>query len=198
MAFDAPLSKIIAVPPIRGGAWKVVALAIAITAWGGNHFTPLLLLYREAEGYTAEQVDLFLAFYIVGLIPGFLLAGPLSDRHGRKKLMYLALIIGAVASVVLGLGATSIPLLTIGRLLSGVSVAIAMVVGSSWVKELSTVPYDLKAKPSTGARRSSLALTIGLGVGAGISGVLAQWGPAPTRLPYALQILLSIVAIIAL
>jgi MFS family permease len=41
-------------------------------------------------------------------------------------------------------------------------------------------------------------LTAGLGIGAGVSGVLAQWGPLPTLVPYALQILLSVVAVVFL
>ena len=65
-----------------------------MVAWGGNHFSPLLLLYREVERYTAVQVDLFFAFYILGLVPGFLLTGPLSDRLGRRPLVVAALALG--------------------------------------------------------------------------------------------------------
>ena len=57
-----------------------------MAAWGGNHFSPLLLMYRQVDGYTAVQVNLFFAFYILGLIPGFLVAGPFSDEQGRKRL----------------------------------------------------------------------------------------------------------------
>jgi hypothetical protein len=72
-----------------------------------------------------------------------------------------------------------------------------MVVGTSWVKELSAPPHD--AVPATvGARRASLTLTAGFALGAGVSGVLAQWGPAPTLLPYAVQVLLSAVALVPL
>jgi hypothetical protein len=195
---NAPLTAPVSLPNPRPGAWKLVAPAIAIAAWGGNHFTPLLLLYRQVEGYSAVEVDLFLAFYIVGVIPGLLLAGPLSDRHGRKKLMFVALILGTIGSVVLGLGAASVPLLEIGRFFSGASVAVAMVVGSSWIKELSSAPYDPDVRASTGARRASLTLTVGFGAGAGVSGLLAQWGPLPTLLPYALQILLTIAAVVVL
>jgi MFS family permease len=195
---NASLTAPVLLPKPRPGAWKLVAPAIAIAAWGGNHFTPLLLLYRQVEGYTAVEVDLLLASYIVGVIPGLLLAGPLSDRHGRKKLMFVALILGMIGSVILGLGAASVPILEIGRLFSGASVAVAMVVGSSWIKELSSAPYSPGVRASTAARRASLTLTVGFGAGAGVSGLMAQWGPLPTLLPYALQILLTIVAIIVL
>jgi hypothetical protein len=157
-------------------------------AYGGNQFSPLLLLYRQQEGYTQVQVDLLFAAYIVGIIPGFLICGPLSDRFGRKPVLLVGTALGLVASVVLGLGAASIPLLTVGRLVSGVSVAAAMVVGSSWIKELS-----LRSPAPVAARRASLTLTAGFGLGPAISGVIAQWGPAPTELPYAIHVLLTVV-----
>ncbi len=67
--------------------WLLVAAATAMLAWGGNHFTPLLLMYRQVDGYSSVEVDLFLAFYILGLVPGFLVGGPLADRYGRKRVM---------------------------------------------------------------------------------------------------------------
>ena len=161
-----------------------------MAAWGGNHYSPLLLMYREIDGYSAVQVNLFFAFYILGLIPGFLVAGPFSDEHGRKKLVTVALVLGIIGSIILGLGGASPIAMCLGRLVSGVSVAVAMVVGTSWIKELSQ--YD--ADPPTRARRASLTLTAGFGLGAGVSGALAQWGPAPTLLPYAVQIALSLAA----
>ncbi len=64
-----------------------------------------------------------------------------------------------------------------------------MVVGSSWVKELSTdVPGPVAA------RRASLTLTAGFGLGPLVSGLLAQLAPAPTVLPYVVHIVLTVAA----
>jgi MFS family permease len=167
--------------------WLLVAAATAMLAWGGNHFTPLLLMYRQVDGYSSVEVDLFLAFYILGLVPGFLVGGPLADRYGRKRVMTVGIGTGVVGSIVLAAGASSPYWLCAGRLIIGVSVAVAMVAGTSWIEELSQEPYESGAGTS-GARRGSLALTAGFGIGAGVSGVLAQWAPAPTVLPYVLQI----------
>ncbi|GAA5191132.1 MFS transporter [Rugosimonospora acidiphila] len=176
------------------GAWRLPAPAILLAAWGGNHFSPLLLMYRQLDGYSSVQVNLFFACYVLGLIPGFLLAGPLSDRHGRKRLVVAALALGILGSVILGTGSTHVVSMCLGRLVSGVSVAVAMVVGTSWIKELSQ--HD--AGPASRARRASLTLTAGFGLGAGVSGALAQWGPAPTLTPYLLHIALSLAALPAL
>lgn len=160
-----------------------------MVAWGGNHFSPLLLLYRQVEGYSAVQVDLFFAFYVLGLVPGFLLTGPSSDRVGRRPLVVAALALGVLGSVVLALGSASPVALCAGRFVSGLSVATAMVAGTTWVKELSAA-----AGPGVRARRAALTLTLGFGLGAAAAGALAQWGPAPTLLPYGVQVLLSVVA----
>ena len=164
-----------------------------MVAWGGNHFSPLLLLYREVERYSAVEVDLFFACYVLGLAPGFLLTGPLSDRFGRRPLVVAALALGVVGSVVLALGSASPVALSVGRLVSGVSVAAAMVAGTTWVKELSAA-----AVPGVRARRAALTLTVGFGIGAAVGGGLAQWGPAPTRLPYGVHVLLSLAAAVPL
>lgn len=81
-----------------------------------------------------------------------------------------------------------------GRLVAGLSVAVAMTVGTTWIRELSAAPHEGGAVPGRGVRRASLTLTAGLGAGAGTSGVLAQWGPCPTLVPYAVHVTLSLVA----
>lgn len=170
--------------------WLLVAPATAMLAWGGNHFTPLLLMYRQVDGYSSVEVDLFLAFYILGLVPGFLVGGPLADRGGRKRVMSAGIAMSALGSAVLAAGAASPVWLCAGRLVVGISVAVAMVAGTAWIEELSRAPWDRRAGGTSGARRASLALTAGFGIGAGVSGALAQWAPAPTVLPYAVQIAL--------
>jgi MFS family permease len=172
------------------GSWRAPAPAILAAAWGGNHFSPLLLLYRQVDGYSTVQVNLFFACYVLGLVPGFLCTGPLSDRYGRKRPVAVALALGVLGSVVLAAGSASPFWMCAGRLISGVSVAVAMVAGTAWIKELS----EHDANPATRARRASLALTAGFGVGAGVSGALAQWGPAPTLFPYAVHVVLSVAA----
>lgn len=182
----------------RVAYWFRAAPAVFVMAWGGNHFTPLLALYRDIGHYSVLSVDLFLGTYVLGLVPGLLISGPLSDRHGRKPLAIAGVTVGILASIVLAFGFHIEALMWAGRLLAGISVGVGMAVGTSWLKELSSKPWDLTADPTAGARRPSLALTLGFGLGAGISGALAQWGPLPTLLPYLVHIVLSIVALVAL
>ncbi|MGC4941836.1 MFS transporter [Kribbella sp. DT2] len=173
--------------------WLPAVFAMFCCGWGGNQFTPLLLLYRRTGGYSTVEVDLFLGTYVVGLVPGLLVAGALSDRHGRKPLMLVGTALSVVSSLFLMVGQTWA--LYGGRLLTGVAVGIAMAVGTSWVKELSQPPFDPAADVSAGARRAAMGLTLGFGLGAGVAGVLAQWGPHPTVTPYVVHVVLALAAL---
>lgn len=51
---------------------------------------------------------------------------------------------------------------------------------------------------AAGARLATLAPTAGFGIGAGVAGMLAQWGPLPETLPYLVQCLLAAAVLVAL
>jgi MFS family permease len=150
-------------------------------AWGGNEFTPLLVFYKNEYGMSGPTVDVLLFAYVLGMIPALLIGGPLSDRFGRRPLMRPAAFIAAAGSLVLAAAADGVALLTLGRVLCGIAIGLAMAVGTSWIKELSSGPYR---SPGNGAKRAAMSLTAGFGVGAGLAGVLAQWGPWPHVLSY--------------
>ena len=175
-------------------AWMAVAFAMFTIAWGGNEFTPLLVFYRHEAVFSPLFVDSLLVAYAVGIMPGLVLSGPLSDRYGRRITMLPAPIFAIIGSFLIAIGETSEIPMFIGRLSAGIAVGIAMAVGGSWVKELSQAPFDPKAKTSSGAKRAAMSLTAGFGIGAAVAGLLAQWGPLPGQIPYFLQIVLSLPA----
>lgn len=71
-------------------------------------------------------------------------------------------------------------LLSVGRLLSGIALGLAMAVGGSWVAEL-TIRSGTPA--GVGARRATMCLTAGFGVGAAVAGVMRLWARGPPSLP---------------
>lgn len=176
--------------------WMLPVPAVFLLAWGGNHFTPLLHLYETVGGYAPWQSNLLLGMYVFGLIPGLLVAAALSDRYGRRTVTLSGLVAAAVGSIILACGMSSFTVLCIGRLFAGVGVGVGMSVGSSWIKELSGRGYDPAAKITSGAQRSSLTLTLGFAIGAGVTGALAQWGPWPAQTPYLLHVLLCLLALL--
>lgn len=175
----------------RPRGWWGVAAAMFAIAWGGNEFTPLLVMYKD-NGLPVTTVDVLLFDYVLGIVPALLIGGPLSDRYGRRRLMRPAPVIAATGSLLLAFGSGSVPLLSAGRVLCGVALGLAMAVGSSWLKELSQPPYSPEATAGNGARRSAMSLTAGFALGAGIAGALAQWGPWPNTLPYLINVVLCL------
>lgn len=172
--------------------WKGAFAALFVCSWAGNQFSPLLLMYKHVEGYSTVTVNSFLGVYVVGLVPSLLLAGPLSDRFGRRRLMLLAAITAVATSAVLALGILGPVPIYVGRLLAGITVGTAMAVGSTWLKELSTGAFDPTADDGAGARRASVAFSLGSGLGAAAAGVLAQWGPWQEVLPYLAHLVVAV------
>lgn len=172
-------------------AWARAALALTVVGWGANQFAPMVLLYRDRMGVSASAAEAIFGLYAAGLVPGLLVAGPLSDRVGRRPVVTFAVLLSMVSGVVLMLGSHGLAWLSTGRVLMGVASGAAFSAGSAWVKELSA------ANPAAGAgaRRASIAMTAGFGIGPLIAGLLAQWGPAAYETPYIPQLILGAVAL---
>ncbi|WP_200919571.1 MFS transporter [Frondihabitans sp. Leaf304] len=174
------------------GPWILIWGAVFVCSWGGNQFSPLLLMYEDRQHYSSVLVNAFLGVYVLGLAPALLVAGSLSDRHGRKPVLLAGLGAALVGSSLLALGPFGPEFLLVGRLFSGATVGVAMAVGNSWIKELSQAPFDPGADRAAGARRASLAFTLGSGSGALVAGLIAQWGPIPEVLPFVIHLLVTI------
>ena len=175
------------------GAWRWPALVMFAVGYGANQFVPLLAVYRRTLGLSDAQATAIFGVYALGLIPGLLLAGPASDRYGRRPLMIGFAGLSLLATAVLITGRWGTPGLYAGRLLTGVVSGAVFSIGTAWVKELSD-----DAPPGAGARRGALALTAGFAVGPLIAGLLAQWAPEPELLPYLLHLLLATAALVLL
>jgi hypothetical protein len=171
--------------------WLPPAAILLGTGWGSNQFSPMLLTYRRELGLSTGTLEAMFGFYALGLIPGLLLAGPLSDVRGRRVVVGPAAALSLVASVVLVAGGHSVPLLFLGRLLSGASAGAVFAAGTAWLRETS-------ADRDAAARRAAVAMTLGFGLGPLVAGLLAQYAPAPTTVPYLPHIALMTVVLPAM
>ena len=91
--------------------------------------------------FSTRQADVQLTFsgYVVAYGALQLVYGPLSDRHGRKPILMLGLVVAGLASVMSAL-ATDIATLTAARVLQGAGSAASMVVSRSMVQDLFAGP----------------------------------------------------------
>ncbi len=170
--------------------WVRIALLLFCVGWGANHFVALLLVYKATLALDVAAPATLLGMYALGLVPGLLLSGPLSDRYGRPAIVFPATGLTLVASALLGAGGGSFDALLVGRFLYGIGAGAAMNPGAVWLLELST-----GTAPGAGARRATLALSAGFGFGPLLSGLLAQYAPHPTLLPYVAHLIVSSIAI---
>ncbi|MEX0834777.1 MAG: MFS transporter [Nitriliruptor sp.] len=169
------------------GLW----LTLFAVAFGTNVPTPLLLIYRDRLGMSATLLTVMFAVYAVGLVPALLVAGPLSDRRGRRALVVPFVLASALASVVLLFASRSLVALLIGRLLQGAVSGVVFSVGSAWLGEL-------VGEAGVASRRAATALSLGFALGPLSCGLLAQWAPAPTVLPYLVHLTLLALAVAGL
>jgi len=190
-------TRVIDEPTVAGRlAWLRVGVAVAAVGWGANQFAPMLLVYRARLGLSDATVQATFGFYALGLIPSLLIFGALSDRVGRRRVMLPALVASFAASAVLVAGGQVSGLLFLGRFVAGLASGAAFSSGAAWIKELSA---SLGADDRGGPRRVTVTMTAGFGAGPLIAGLLAQFAPAPTTVPYLphLVLLIAAVAVIA-
>ena len=159
-----------------------------MTGWGANHFSTLLVVYRKDLGLLPPALGILFGAYALGLVPGLVLAGRASDRRGRRAIVLPASLLAIAASVVLAFGAHGFGVLLAGRLLYGLATGSVMSPGSVWVQELSS--------PATGARRATLALSAGFGLGPLVSGLIAEFAPAPMAWPYVVHVIGMVAAFV--
>lgn len=158
-------------------------------AFGTNVPTPLLLAYRERLDFSAVTLTMLFAVYALGLVPALLVAGPASDRRGRRAVVLPFVGLSAVASVILLAASGSLLALYGGRLLQGVVSGVVFSVGSAWLAEL-------VADPGAASRRAVTAMSLGFGGGPLVSGLLGEWGPAPLAVPYLVHLALMAAALL--
>ena len=178
-------------------AWLAVAAALLGTGWGAQQFTPMLLLYGRTLGLTTGTLEAMFGVYALGLIPGLLVGGPVSDAWGRRRVVVPAAVLSLVASVLLAAGGHAVPLLFAGRLVAGVSSGAAFGAGTAWLREISRPPWGTATDPAA-ARRAAIAMTAGFALGPLVAGLLAQWAPAPAASAYLPHIALMIVVLVLL
>jgi predicted MFS family arabinose efflux permease len=160
---------------------------VGAVAWGANQFVPLLLVYRDDLGISSTTTQAIFGLYAAGLVPGLLLGGPFSDRHGRRPVLVIALLASLLASGLLLVGSEGVGWLFAGRLLAGIASGAAFSSGAAWLKELSP--------EAAGARRATVAMTTGFAASPLTAGLLAQWAPARTIVPYVPHLALATIAI---
>ncbi|WP_295502113.1 Bcr/CflA family efflux MFS transporter [Limnohabitans sp. Rim8] len=121
---------------------RLIANVLAQISFGLLAMTLCLPSMQEwGDIFSTRQADVQLTFsgYVVAYGALQLVYGPLSDRHGRKPILMLGLVVAGLASIMAALS-TDIATLTAARVLQGAGSAASMVVSRSMVQDLFSGP----------------------------------------------------------
>lgn len=134
-----------------------VVLLGALSAFGPlsiDMYLPAFPAMAESLGVTQGRIEMSLSSYFIGVSLGQLAYGPLSDRYGRKKPLYVGLLFYILASIACALAADSYQLIFF-RFLQALGGCAGMVVARAMVRDL----FDHKESAQV---YSALMLVMGL------------------------------------
>ncbi len=168
----------------------IVTITTLILLMGATIPTPLYGIYRNEFALSQISITLIYAAYSVGVVPTLFFFGPLGDAIGRKPLLILAVVISLIGTAIIGI-APGLEWLIIGRLAQGVG--IGAVLGNATA---ALVELESQGNKQRASQVASMALLGGLGLGPLIAGLMGQYLPNPTLLPYVLELILLLIVLI--
>ena len=145
---------------------------------GANLATPLYAVYAQRFHFSSLVLTAIFATYAFVLVPALMLFGRLSDRFGRRPVI-LAGLTAAAAGLALFAVADGTAWLFAARSLQGL--AVGMIGGAATAALVELDPANDRRRAALFA---GLAQAGGSALGPIAAGMLAQWAPDPTRLPY--------------
>ena len=176
----------------RDTGFGLVAYAFLVTMIGTTLPTPLYPLFEQRYSFGELMVTVIFAVYAFGVIAGLLVFGNLSDEIGRKPVLLTGLAFSAI-SAFLFVFAGSLVAIFAGRIVSGLSAGVFTGTATAMLVDL-----------APGGRRrlaSFVAVVVnlgGLGLGTLLSGLLADYARSPLRLPFIVDLVLLVPAVLGL
>ncbi|WP_445148748.1 MFS transporter [Baekduia sp. Peel2402] len=176
----------------RLGFWSVAFAFLTVMAFSTVP-SPLYGIYQQRDGFSSFTITLIYGAYAIGVVAALLLAGHVSDWHGRRRVLLPAVAISIVSTIVFLLW-RDVPGLVLARIVNGLSVGVVAATATAWLTEL-----HLVGRPGASPMRAQLIATGvnlgGLGLGPLVSGALAQWAGSPLTVPYLVFLVALVVAV---
>ncbi|MDT5184263.1 MAG: hypothetical protein QOI29_2421, partial [Mycobacterium sp.] len=172
-------------------AFALLAYAFAAIMVGTTLPTPMYALYAVHMHFAVLTTTVIYATYAGGVLFALLAFGRWSDAIGRRPVL-LAGVVFAVASAAVFLVADSVPMLLIGRVLSGLSAG--LFTGTATAAVIEAAPPNWRTRAAAVATVANMG---GLGIGPLLAGLLVQYAPAPLHLSFIVHIVLAVLAGIA-
>jgi MFS family permease len=176
---------------IRAYGSALLTYAFAAIMVGTTLPTPMYALYAQKMHFAVFTTTVIFATYAAGVLAALLAFGRLSDAVGRRPVL-LGGAVFALASAAVFLVADDVPMLLVGRLLSGFSAGIFT--GTATAAVVEAAPPERRGRAAVMA---TIANVGGLGLGPLLAGVLVQYAPQPLHLSFVVHIVLTVLAVAA-
>ena len=147
----------------------VIFVIVFIDLVGFGMIIPILPFYAEHEPFKATPFEIGLLFSVYSWMQFFFspLLGRLSDRYGRRPILFVSLLGSAVGYLVIGLAA-SIAMVFIGRVISGITGA-NISTAQAYIADVTSKENRAKGMGLFGA-----AFGLGFILGPAIAGILSK------------------------
>jgi MFS family permease len=169
-------------------AFGLLAYAFAAIMVGTTLPTPMYALYGQQMHFAVLTTTVIYATYAGGVLFALLAFGRWSDAIGRRPIL-LAGVVFALASAAVFLVADSVPMLLVGRVLSGLSAGVFT--GTATAAVIEAAPDRWRSKAAAVATVANIG---GLGTGPLLAGLLVEYAPAPLHLSFIVHIGLALLA----
>jgi MFS family permease len=172
-------------------AFALLAYAFAAIMVGTTLPTPMYALYADHMHFAVLTTTVIYATYAGAVLFALLAFGRWSDAIGRRPVL-LAGVVFALASAAVFLIADSVPMLLVGRLLSGLSAGVFT--GTATVAVIEAAPPSWRTRAAAVATVANIG---GLGAGPLLAGLLVEYAPAPLHLSFLVHMVLAALAGVA-
>jgi MFS family permease len=176
----------------RNAGFVLVAYAFLVTMVGTTLPTPLYPLFEQRYSFGELMVTVIFAVYALGVIAGLLVFGNLSDEIGRKPVLLTGLAFSAISALLFVFAGSLVPIFA-GRVVSGLSAGVFTGTATAMLVDLA---------PGGRRRMASFVAVVvnlgGLGLGTLLSGLLADHARSPLRLPFIVDLVLLVPAVLGL
>jgi MFS family permease len=167
-------------------AYRLLGYAVLMLFVGTTIPTPLYRVYQTKLGFSSGVLTLLFAVYVFALLPLLMVVGRISDRIGRRPPLLAGFAAAAGGSALFAAG-DGLASLFVARILQGIATGLIAPTATAALAELQPARDTGKA-----AYLATAANVGGAAIGPAFGGVLAQYAPWPTVLPYLAHLLLML------